>query len=220
MAFRKKIYYPDNQIIKDLYTKGKEWMYLDDWKEYTGFYHRYTTGEVFTEKEWDPFRSKKLTEYIDKESNYLKYLDLKHYVVLPSGKTKVTGIDTDYFNYTPPTAVRRQPTGDELKDGIMKRYFVYKRNEPNRVFFEIDEKQVKTYETQGKGVNQFIYGLLQINWKITGIEFDVYDNNNILIEAGVVDTNRRIVLRNSKKFPILAKTLTNYREFSKYDGYK
>jgi hypothetical protein len=220
MAFRKKIYYPDNQIIKDLYTKGKEWMYLDDWKEYTGFYHRYTSGEVFTEKEWDPFRSKKLTEYIDKESNYLKYLDLKHYVVLPSGKTKVTGIDTDYFNYTPPTAVRRQPTGDELKDGIMKRYFVYKRNEPNRVFFEIDEKQVKTYEIKGKGINQFIYGLLQINWKITGIEFDVYDNNNILIEAGVVDTNRRIVLRNSKKFPILAKTLTNYREFSKYDGYK
>jgi hypothetical protein len=220
MAFRKKIYYPDNQIIKDLYTKGKEWMYLDDWKEYTGFYHRYTTGEVFTEKEWDPFRSKKLTEYIDKESNYLKYIDLKHYVVLPSGKTKVSGINTDYFNYTPPIAVRRQPTGDELKDGIMKRYFVYKRNEPNRVFFEIDEKQSKTYETQGKGLNQFIYGLLQINWKITGIEFDVYDNNNILIEAGIVDTNRRIVLRNSKKFPILAKILTNYREFSKYDGYK
>lgn len=220
MAFRKKIYYPDNQIIKNLYTKGKEWMYLDDWTEYNGFYHRYTNGETFTEKEWDPFRSKKLTEYVDKEKNYLKYLDLKHYVVLPTGKTKVTGIDTDYFNYTPPTAVRRQPTGDELKDGVMKRYFVYKRNEPGRVFFEIDEKQTKTYETRGKGVNQFIYGLLEINWKITGIEFDVYDDNNILIEAGIVDTNRRIVLRNSKKFPILAKILTNYREFSRYDGYK
>jgi hypothetical protein len=220
MAFRKKIYYSDTQITKNLYTKGKEWMYLDDWKEYTGFYHKYTSGEVFTQKEWDPFRSKKLIEYIDKDANYLKYLDLKHYVVLPSGKTRVSGADNDYFNYTPPTAVRRQPTGDELKDGIMKRYFVYKRNEPNRVFFEIDQKQSKTYNLRNEGINEFIYGLLEINWKITGVEFDVYDSNNILIQAGIVDTNRRIVLRNSKKFPILAKLLTNYREFSKYDGYK
>lgn len=220
MQFRKKIYYPENQITKDLFTKGKEWMYIDNWKEYIGFYHKYSNGEVFTQKEWDPIRSKKLIKYVDKDENYLKYLDLKHYVVLPSGKTKILGASNDYFNYNPPTAVRRQPTGDEIRDGIMKRHFVYKRNEPDRVFFEVNEEQIKTYQVSNKGINQYIYGILSINWKISGREFDVLDDNNILIESGIVDTNRRIVLRNSKKFPILAKILTNYREFSRYDGYK
>lgn len=220
MAFRKKIYYSENQITNNLYTKGKEWMYIDNWKEYIGFYHKYANGEVYTEKEWHPTKSVRLIEYVDKEQTYFKYLDLKHYTVTSNGKQKILGASNDYFNYTPPTAVRRQPTGDEIKDGVMKRYFVYKRNEPNRVFFEIDSKQAKTYNIRNTGINEFIYGLFDMNWKIGGIEFDLYGDNNIIIEPGIVDTNRRIVLRNSKKFPILAKILKNYREFSKYDGYR
>lgn len=220
MEFRKKIYYSPNQITKNLYTKGKEWMYLDNWKEYVGFYHKYSTGEVYTQKEWDSSRSKKLVEYKDKNADYFKYLDIKHYTLTTFGKQKVLGASNDYFNYTPPTAVRRQPNGSELKEGVMIRYFVYKRNEPNRIFFEIDKKQAKNYDESNKGINQYIYGLFEINWKITGVEFDVYDENNIIIEPGIVDTNKRIVLRNSKKFPILAKLLSNYREFSRYDGYK
>lgn len=220
MLYRKKIYYPDNQITKNLYTKGKEWMYLDDWKEHIGFYHRYSNGEVYSEKEWNHTKSRRLIEYKNENDTYLKYLDLKHYIVTPSGKQKILGAAVDYFNYTPPTAVRRQPTGDEIKDGIMQRYFIYKRNEPSRIFFEIDKKQADKYNLKNEGINQFIYGLLVINWKIGGIEFDVHNTNNILVEPGIVDTNRRIVLRNSKKFPILATLLSNYREFSKYDGYK
>ncbi len=81
MAYRKKLYYPENQIQRNLFTKGQEWMTLDDWKEYQGFYHKYATGEVFTEKDWDPIRSKVLVKYKKKEDAYFKYLDLKHYVV-------------------------------------------------------------------------------------------------------------------------------------------
>lgn len=220
MAFRKKIYYPDNQITKNLYTKGKEWSYLDDWQEYVGFYHKYSNGEVYTEKEWNPTRSRRLIAYKDKNADYLKYIDLKHYVILPNKeKAKLKGTTNEYMDYTPPVAVRRTPTGDEIINGFMKREFIYKRNEPNRVFFEINAKQANEYNKSGKGINQYIYALLTIDWKISGPEYDVYGVNNLIKVAGVFDTNKRIVLRNSKKFPILPKILNNYREFSKYDGY-
>ena len=32
MSYRKKIYYPESQIEKNLYTNGKEWMTIDDLK--------------------------------------------------------------------------------------------------------------------------------------------------------------------------------------------
>ena len=222
MKFRKKIYYPDTQITKNLYTRGKEWVYLDNWEEYVGFYHKYSTGEVYTDKIWNPVKSRQLVAYKDKDNDYFRYLDIKQYIVLPNKKVERQGGGglNKYYDYTPPVVVRIMPTGDEISYGAMKRYFNYKRNEYNRVFFEIDEKQSKEYEKGGgEGINQFLYGLLVIDWKIDGDEFDTFDDNGILLSPGVVDTNRRIVLRNSEKFPILATILRDYREFSKYAGF-
>jgi hypothetical protein len=99
----------------------------------------------------------------------------------------------------------------------MQRYFVYKRNEKDRVLFEVDVEQASTYSRKHAGVNQYLYGLISIPWKLSGPEYDEY-RDGILVTSGVVDTNRRIVLRHSKKFRILAELLHNYREFSKYDG--
>jgi hypothetical protein len=60
---RKKIYYSDDQIVKNLFTNGGEFSILDDFSEYVGFYHRYTTGEVFTEPEWNPLKSRRLIRF-------------------------------------------------------------------------------------------------------------------------------------------------------------
>lgn len=217
MAKRRKIFYPDYQITKNLFTKGKEWMLLDDWKEYSGYYHSYTTGEVYTEKEWDPIKSMRLIRYKEQTETYFKYLDLKQYTTFTNGeKRKVLGSTTQYYRYTAPSVVKRIPTLGEVSNGAMNRYFVYKRNEPERVFFEIDEQQTENFNSLNEGINHFLYGLVIVPWKLSGPEFDVY-KDDILITPGVVDTNRRIILRNSKKFPILAKILKNLREFSVYD---
>jgi hypothetical protein len=126
------------------------------------------------------------------------------------------GETTQYYRYTAPRIVRRMPTQSELKNDTINRYFVYKRNEPQRVFFEIDQAQAMSYTKKNAGINQYLYAILTIQWRVRGPEYDVY-RNGILTNPGVVDTNRRIVLRNSKKFPILEKIITNLREFSQYD---
>jgi len=218
MATRKKIFYSENQITKNLFTKGQELMYLDDWKEYSGYYHQYSTGEKYTERDWDPVKSKRLIRYKEGNASYFKYLDLKHFTVFSNGeKRKLLGTNTQFYRYRSPSVVKRRPTTKELEAGVIQRFFVYKRNEKDRVLYEIDQEQASTYNTKNGGINQFLYGLIAIPWKLSGPEYDVY-KNDILVTPGVVDTNRRIVLRHSKKFRILAELLHNYREFSKYDG--
>ena len=109
MVKRKKIYYPDSQIEKNLFTEGKEWMYLKDWKEYRGFYHKYTNGEVFTEREWDPNRSEVLVPYKQKSDSYFRYLDIKQYGLFQGQKYQNIG-PQKFYTYTAPRAVKRLPT--------------------------------------------------------------------------------------------------------------
>ncbi len=66
------------------------------------------------------------------------------------------------------------------------------------------------------GINQYLYELVEIPWKISGPEFDVIENG-ILKIPGVANTNKRIVEKYSKKFPILKQILNNPREYTKYD---
>ena len=215
MAKRKKIYYPESQITKNLYTRGKEWMYLNDWKEYVGYYHQYSNGEVFTEREWDPNRSEVLIKYKERQESYFRYLDIKKYTLHQGEKYELIG-PQKYFTYSAPRSVKRLPTDIETENGLMDRYFVYKRNEPNRVMIEVDEKQTENFDRDNAGINQYLYGLVEFPWKLSGPEFDVR-KNGILVDPGVVDTNIRIIERYSKKFPILKQILINPREHSKYD---
>jgi len=215
MVKRKKIYYPDSQIEKNLFTEGKEWMYLKDWKEYRGFYHKYTNGEVFTEREWDPNRSEVLVPYKQKSDSYFRYLDIKQYSLFQGQKYQNIG-PQKFYTYTAPRAVKRLPTDIETQNGFMERVFVYKRNERNRVMFEVDAKQIENFEKDNTGINQYLYGYVKIPWKLDGPERDIFEGST-LKTPGVIDTNQRIIDRFSKKFPILRSILTNPREHSKYD---
>lgn len=216
MNYRMKIYYPDSQVEKNLYTTGKEWMILDDWKEYNGFYHRYITGEVFSEKEWDPNNSKRLVKYRRKSEDYFKYMDLKKFKKINNEKVEIIGNSSvNFLRYRAPRVVNVKTKDSDLLDGVMTRYFIYKRNEPDRIFFEIDEQQSKLHKKPSGGINKNLYGLIEFSWKLTGSEYDVYAGG-LLKEPGVVDTNKRIILRMSKKFRKLAEIVTDFRKYTVY----
>ena len=215
MSFRKKIYYPDAQIEKNLYTRGKEWMFIDSWQEYIGYYHRYSNGEVYTEREWDPKRSRRLVVYKENPEPYFRYLDLKNYTTYNGEKIEVVG-SQKYFSYVAPRAVKVIPNKTETAQGFMQRYFVYKRNEPNSFMVEVDKRQIDNFFTDNVGINQYLYNYLTIPWKLTGPELDVFSNGTVKI-SGVVSSNQRIIDRFSKKFPILRQILNNPREHTEYD---
>lgn len=217
MTGRKRVYYSEDQIQKNLFTNGKQWMTLDDWKEYIGPYHRYSTGEVFTEIDWMPNVSMKLVPYRKRSESYFKYADLTEFVNINGNKLPIrSSLETNIGNLRAPVYKKMPPKNEDFTRGYMKRWFAYKRNEAEKVFFEIDSEQVSTYNTKGSGVNNIMYGLLEIKWKLTGPEFDEY-HNNILMNPGVVDTNSRIIEENSKKFRIFSSIIDNPREYTIYD---
>jgi|APGre2960657404_1045060.scaffolds.fasta_scaffold59652_2 hypothetical protein len=215
--YRSKIYYQDHQIAKNLFTTGKEFMTLSDWKEYTGPYHVYSTGEVYTEAEWHPKKSTKLVRYRERSESYFKYIDIKYYAKKATGQKALISGAQKYDNYKKPISVFIQPTNDDYTNGFITRHFAYKRNERNQFFVEVDKKQTIDYYVDRMGMNQYLYGLFDITWKLTGPEFDIKNSEGNIIEFGVVDTNKRTVARLSREFPILAVVLNNPKQFSKYD---
>lgn len=214
---RKKIYYPDSQVQKNLYTQGSEWMTIDDWVEYKGYYHRYITGETFTGPDWNVKTSKKLTPYKRRSKMFFEYIDTKNYMNYDGQKKEIiSGAIFNASRYKAPRPIKRKPSDDEILSGIMTRYFVYKRNEPNRLFFEINKGQNDLHSINNVGIDQSLYGTFNFNWKLDGPEYDIYENG-ILLNPGVFDTNKRIVLRHSQKFPKLAEVITNFFEYTVYD---
>jgi len=216
MDHRIKIYYPDSQIVNNLFTKGGEFMKLNNFEEYVGFYHRYSTGEVFTETKWDILKSTRLIRFRPIIENSKKYYGLKHFYQVGSNRRKQRSNTDEYYKYSAPRAVRRKLTEKEIKAGKITRHFVTKRNERDRIFFEISPEQVNGYPLLSEGINQYLYELVQLPWKVDGPEYDIYEDG-ILKIPGVIDTNLRIIDRYSQKFRILRNIITSPRELTVYE---
>jgi hypothetical protein len=219
--FRQKIYYTQDQMVNDLFTNGGEFMLLRNFDEYVGFYHRYTTGEVFTENKWDPLKSERLIRFRSFTDSQKKYYDVKFFhKVSPSNpgiRRKNSFNEHEYYKYSSPRPTKRKLTTAEIDSGKTYRYFVTKRNERERVFFEISTDQARDYNDNYKGINQYLYEMISVPWKVDGPEYDIYQNN-ILVIPGVIDTNLRIVERFSRTYRLLPQVLTSPRELTVYEN--
>jgi hypothetical protein len=203
MYKRPKIYYPKTKIITNLYTQGKEWMY-ENGVEYIGYYHRYLDGLVLTEPYYNLVKSEKIIPYSEIKKNQPN-------VIYDS----ISDLQVS-FNASP-TNVYTLPTLDDYKKGFFKRYFVYRRNLKDiyKEFFEVNDKQYKSWKTPREGIDEILYNAFVIEWRLTGPLNDITAEGQI-IEFGVHDTNKRLVYLNEKQFPGIIKILTDYKEFSIY----
>ena len=168
---RRKVYYPEGQIQKGLYTNGKEWM-LEDGTEYIGDYHKYITGEVYTKSNFVKNVSEKLIPYVNL-SEYdnrvrFEYDELVSDEILPFvaakyKKTQPTQKDYDagyYFRYFVKrhfdqiiTEVNRD-TFNELQDehyAKLELAWKLRDNAP-----DVNLLQVRTAEKDIKGISNYI----------------------------------------------------------------
>ena len=134
---RKKVYYLKDEITNNLYTYGNELM-LENNIEYTGPYHSYITGEIYTQSTWNPLESKKLIKFINTTQNNSEYTTLK-----PDLKTKYDTIK----NVTP------NIPSDAIKKGFITRYIL--QNVSSRVIYEVDKEQFESYSTKKIDDNLF-----------------------------------------------------------------
>lgn len=154
---RIKSFYSSNEITIDLYTTGSEWMTSDN-NEYIGLYHKYTTGEVYTQPKWDKNKSVKLIKYIELNQ------DSKTYKIITNVKLNYSSFKTHNVNINK----------EDIDIGYINRYIFKKINENK--FYEVDNETHDMY-SQNK-IDPNIYVAKKIQWYITG---EISDTQNGLI---------------------------------------
>jgi len=154
---RKKLYYSVSETTNNLYTRGGEWA-LPGNVEYIGLYHRYTTGEVYTEPQWDSNKSKPLTPY--ETTSQLKQ-EYKKLTQLSVNKNS----PTEYF-------VKINAT--DIKNRFITRYFLKKINSTEII--EVNESTYKHWQTDK--IDNNLYVGVSMKWQITGNVSDVIRFNN------------------------------------------
>jgi hypothetical protein len=184
---RQKIYYSKSEITEHLYTPGQQWM-TEDFTEYIGLYHRYITGEVYTEEKWKPNQSKKLIEFVPQITNNIIYRTNK-----PNLKTK----------YITPTPYFINITTQDIQRKFVTRYFLQRTNQP--VVIEIDQPQFNLWG-QTK-IDQSLYTGVSVNWKIIG-ESNTITRNSVTI-IGVIEYNLDQINQAKKILPAIETKLNN-----------
>ena len=144
---RLRLHYTPNQITKALYTTGSEWQ-TESGAEYIGPYHTYTTGEVYSETEWNPQKSIKLLPFVTESKDVSAYKQLKTITV----QTQTPQSYTPIVNQNDRIA------------GFITRYFIKKTNESKII--EIDLQQYNAY--LAKRIDKNLYQTIAIKWIITG----------------------------------------------------
>ena len=209
MAKRKKIYYPEYQIQKDQFTRGGELMDSSG-NEYIGYYHRYSTGEIFSQSQFNEIKSIKLYPLRkDVQSPYkkLKINKNSYYEFLKS--------DLNLVKYFQPNYQLSIPSESDFLVGYYYRFFAVKRND-DTVIYEISKNEYSRYGAIG-GINKFLYIVDTIKWVLTGPEVDIKTDAGTVVTYGVVSSNLRTLDQLSRAYPNIKNVFSNPEQFTSYD---
>lgn len=158
---REKTYYTTDEITNNLFTTGSILM-TESGKEYIGMYHKYTTGEIYSDAAWNPQTSIKLLPYQDITSEKYKYTQLKN-------------VNVKYESFIP---YQLKLNINDIQDGYVIRYFIKRIND-----IHITEIDFSTFtKWQNRKIDPLMYTAIFINWKITGNINDVVLENQRQID--------------------------------------
>jgi hypothetical protein len=188
---RLKTFYLPEEIITNLYTPGEEFQ-TEDGIEYKGLYHKYITGEIYTQPVWNPKTSKKLLTYTQKQKRDVVYEQLKKDL-----KTKFNVVNT----------VKPSPTPTDYANGSITRYFLQQVN--TFKITEVDSSQYNDWKS-GK-IDPNLYSGVDVVWYISGPVNDV--SNGPAVAKGVRSKNIQQTQFANKTIPGITNVLTNPTQY-------
>lgn len=187
---RQKAYYTVSEITTNLYTAGKEWQ-LETGAEYVGLYHKYLTGEVYTQAMWNPSLSKKLVPY--------------------QQVTAETQANIIYKTLISPTTDYKTPVVKNVtpkpNTQYYDRFFIKKVND--LAILEIDETQYNDWKS--KKIDPNLYVAVKLKWYISGNIDDVTTNG--VVAQGVRTKNFLSVRSAEQSLPGITVKLNNLIQY-------
>jgi hypothetical protein len=153
---RIKSYYSANEIVNNLYTTGQELMTTDN-VEYVGLYHKYTTGEIYSQPIWNKNKSVKLIKYKEQPESVIEY-------------NKISDIEINYKSFNTYNVVI---TKENINNGYIDR-FIIKRSNDN-IFYEVNSDTYDMYTNED--IDPVLYSAVKLKWYITGNINDTQQGN-------------------------------------------
>ena len=134
---------------------------------------------------------------------------LTPYVADTNENTQYKNMSNFPIAITSPILTIVNPTSRDYSNGKFVRYFAKRSNDDGITsIIEIDNNQFSQNKTRS------LYRMIQLDWKITGSLYDVY-NNGMIIKHGIYDTNKRTLEIKEKEFVGISKVITNLTQFAR-----
>ena len=202
------MYFPKSQITTNLYTNGKEYVYVGTDKEYIGYYFQTSKGKYYTGKNPNDPPIKEIIIPIQSLNKDAEEGEIGNYsqdaalYLVPNVYAIASNLGLNATPPKPPTQKTNLPTEKDYNLGEYQRYFASKDNEIK--YIEIDKKQYEKFISQEPDVDYFLYTAFQFPWLIS-------DNRN-----EVVNVNKKTIERISSNL-----TLPGFPSYFKnrYDQY-
>jgi hypothetical protein len=196
-------YFPKSRIIPNQKTTPGQFVSANG-AEYNGLYYTTFKGESFAGASPTSGSSYPLTisptqtfptsDIIDVSAyNYSKLKPQSAYLVDPEP-------------YTP------RPTEADYKAKKITRYFARQRSNTTFRLMEIDQATYEAFTTSKGNSNTALWKVVSVFWQIVG-PLHNEKTNGILTQAGVIDTNQRILDKTEPNFIGIKQYLTDLTQF-------
>ena len=160
---------PNNRILTNQYTNGKE-LYIESLRqEYVGPYHVFANGSIYSGPRPSIAGSLELLpapiyydRYVNIDPNVLKYREASKRLTDPN-------ILKNPVPYYP------QPTKVDYERTFFNRYIMKKHNLD--IYYEVEFEEFKRFASNARGYNSNQYKCIGFPWVITGNKLQVEDAN-------------------------------------------
>ena len=198
-------YYPKSRIIENRQANQGEFILLDG-KEYTGPYYTTFDDQSFTGANPFTANSRPLIPRIssNNEGSIIQNESLEIFDTL--NPLNLSLID--------PTPFTPTPTVEDYQKGKITRYFARQRNGTQFRVMEISKDTFDALNNRSKGLNTSLWKTTSIFWQISGPE-RTQVVNGIRRQAGIIDTNQRVIEQAEKNFIGLKQYLTDLKQFAR-----
>jgi hypothetical protein len=198
-------YYPKSRIIENRQANQGEFI-LPDGKEYTGPYYTTFDNQSFTGANPFTVNSRPLIPRIssNNEGSIIQNESLEIFDTL-------NPLNLSLIDPTPSTPT---PTAEDYQKGKITRYFARQRNGTQFRVMEISKDTFDALNNRSKGLNTSLWKTTSIFWQISGPE-RTQVVNGIRRQAGIIDTNQRVIEQAEKNFIGLKQYLTDLKQFAR-----
>lgn len=196
-------YYPKSRIIENRQSNQGEFI-LPNGKEYVGPYYTTFDGKTFTGANPYTLNSRPLLPTQVNADPEFRNLEQEKYNLL--NPLNLSLID--------PTPFTPTPTVEDYGKGKITRYFARQRNGREFKIMEISRETFNALNNRSKGLNTSLWRTTSIFWQISGPE-RTQIVNGIRTQAGIIDTNQRILDNTEKNFVGIKQYLTDLKQFAR-----